>query len=217
MRYESCDIQSQSPLVRVVVCKEIIRFRSSRFEQLYEVAVGFLMRESEKGQINGVVWYLVGVIFVLAAFPLDIAVVSILILSWADTAASTVGRMYGSRTPKLPTSSIPLPVPFLPPSRWPRLGFARRKSTAGFLASTMTGAIIIASFWGYFAHMRTVPPAVSLDCSGDRWPLGLMGLSMLGGVASGVLEAIDFGTLDDNLTLPILSGSFIYLLLQVFC
>jgi hypothetical protein len=101
----------------------------------------------------------------------------------------------------------------------------------------MTGAIIIASFWGYFAHMRTVPPAVSLDCSGDRWPLGLMGLSMLGGLASGVLEAIgkshdhgtgtviadvlimmtDFGALDDNLTLPILSGSFLYLLLQLFC
>lgn len=200
-----------------VALNEVIRFRSSRFERLYEIAVGFLMRESEKGQINGVVWYLVGVIFVLIAFPLDIAVVSILILSWADTAASTIGRMYGSRTPKLPTTSIPLPIPFISPSRWPRLGFAGRKSTAGFLASTITGAMIIGSFWGYFAHWRTAPPAVSLDCSPGRWPLGLIGLSVLGGLASGVIEAFDFGSLDDNLTLPILSGTCLFAMLRLFC
>jgi len=200
-----------------VALNEVIRFRSSRFERLYEIAVGFLMRESEKGQINGVVWYLVGVIFVLIAFPLDIAVVSILILSWADTAASTIGRMYGSRTPKLPATSIPLPIPFISPSRWPRLGFARRKSTAGFLASTLTGVMIIASFWGYFAHWRTAPPAASLDCSRGQWPLGLIGLSVLGGLASGVIEAFDFGSLDDNLTLPILSGGSLFVMLRLFC
>jgi len=210
-------VQALLATLAFVTVNEVLRFRSSRFEQLYETAVGFLMRESEKDQVNGVVWYLVGVIFVLVAYPLDIAVVSILILSWADTAASTIGRMYGSRTPKLPATSIPLPIPFMAHSRWPRLGFARRKSTAGFLASTLTGAMIVASFWGYFAHWRTVPPAISLDCSQDRWRLGLIGLSVLGGLASGVIEAFDFGSLDDNLTLPILCGASLFLLLQLFC
>jgi len=203
-----------------VTVNEFIRLRSSRFERLYEKAVGFLMRESEKGQINGVVWYLIGVLFVLVVFPLDIAVVSILILSWADTAASTFGRMYGSRTPKLPTTSIPLPTPFVPVSRWPRLGFAARKSTAGFLASSVTGVIITSSFWGYFSRWRSVPPLVSFGsgaCARGQWSLGLVGLSAIVGLASGVIEAFDFGSLDDNLTLPILSGSTLWLLHQIIC
>ncbi len=36
------------------------------------------MRESERDKINGVVWYLVGVITVLGLYPRDVAVVAIL-------------------------------------------------------------------------------------------------------------------------------------------
>lgn len=85
-----------SALVAVVAPADAIRLRSSRFEKLYERCLGFLMRESEKVNFsclssprfaltyflkkstNGVVWYILGVVFVLVLFPLDIAVVSVL-------------------------------------------------------------------------------------------------------------------------------------------
>ncbi|KTW31779.1 diacylglycerol kinase [Pneumocystis jirovecii RU7] len=45
---------------------------------------------------SGVIPYLIGTWTVLVAYPRDIAVVSILVLAWSDTAASTVGRVSGS-------------------------------------------------------------------------------------------------------------------------
>src|SRR6266545_106079 len=64
-------------------------------------------------------------------------------LSWADTAASTFGRLYGAYTPKLPAR-----LPIL------RLPLAPRKSLAGFLAATFTGATIAFAFWGFAAPLR---------------------------------------------------------------
>jgi len=88
----------------VIAPADIIRLHSPRFERVYERCLGFLMRESEKKSTNGVIWYIIGVVFVLVSFPLDIAVVSILILSWADTNASTFGRLWGKKTRALPRS-----------------------------------------------------------------------------------------------------------------
>jgi diacylglycerol kinase (CTP) len=60
-------------------------------------------------------------------------------LSWADTAASTFGRLWGSRTPPLPPRIPILGLPLAP-----------RKSLAGFLAASITGAAIVFSFWSWF-------------------------------------------------------------------
>jgi diacylglycerol kinase (CTP) len=79
---------------------DVIRLKYPAFERAYEYAVGFLMRESEKviyllihvihslstknslsdlqNASNGVIWYLIGCSFVLYAYPLDVAVVAIL-------------------------------------------------------------------------------------------------------------------------------------------
>lgn len=56
----------------------MVRLNSPAFAEIWEMVCGFLMRVEERDKINGVVWYLVGVIFVLAMYPRDIAVVSIL-------------------------------------------------------------------------------------------------------------------------------------------
>ena len=64
-------------LAFIIPC-DILRLRNQQFERLYEKAVGFLMRESEKNTTNGVIWYIIGVIWVLTLYPLDVAVVSIL-------------------------------------------------------------------------------------------------------------------------------------------
>ncbi|KAF8989482.1 hypothetical protein BDQ17DRAFT_1256805 [Cyathus striatus] len=186
----------------VIVPADILRFNSSRFERTYEKALGFLMRESEKHSVNGVIWYILGVNFALAFYPNDIATVAILILSWADTAASTVGRLYSATSPKLPAR-----VPFL------RLPLAPRKSLAGFLAATATGALVALGFWGYIAPVREgVSWSLANGIFGSGALAGWAGLavvSVVAGVVSGVAEALDLGEADDNLTLPIISGGCI--------
>lgn len=57
---------------------DFFRLRNPAFAELWEATVGFLMREEERTKPNGVIWYLVGVVFVLSLYPRDIAVVSIL-------------------------------------------------------------------------------------------------------------------------------------------
>lgn len=129
-----------SVLLVAIFVLDLIRLNNPRFEELYELVCGPLMRESEKHKINGTVWYLIGVIFVLTFYPADIAVVSILILSWADTAASTIGRLWGRYTPPLPRR-----IPYI------GLKFAPRKSTAGYAAAFIMGGIITAIFLGNHA------------------------------------------------------------------
>jgi len=195
----------------IIIPADLLRFRSRQFERTYERALGFLMRESEKNSVNGVVWYILGVNFVLTFYPIDIATVAILILSWADTAASTIGRLFGSSSPRLPAR-----LPIL------RLPFAPRKSLAGFMAASITGACITIGFWGWIAHMREGDAAswvwnegvrLGSDTASCQWIGGWTGLGIIGvaaGLVSGVAEALDLGSLDDNLTLPVISGGCIY-------
>ncbi|KAG9226783.1 hypothetical protein CCMSSC00406_0009701 [Pleurotus cornucopiae] len=185
-----------------------------------------LKLNSCQDSVNGVVWYILGVNFALTAYPLDVATVAILILSWADTAASTVGRMFGSVTPRLPSR-----LPFL------RLPLAPRKSLAGFVAACVTGTLIAIGFWKWIAPLRhdtqdiswtwdngvspaLVSPAVKDWCQGllggacslGNVTSGWVGLGLIGvmaGLVSGVAEALDLGSLDDNLTLPIIAGGCI--------
>jgi hypothetical protein len=124
-------------------------------------------------------------------------------LSWADTAASTCGRLWGRYTPPLPQR-----LPFL------RLPLAPRKSLAGFIAASVTGALVAIGFWRFVAPIRLAAPgdiswsfnggfnlttndamgAVIQDAgvtgikAGGWLGLGLIGLTA--GVVSGVAEAL---------------------------
>ena len=98
-------------------------------------------------------------------------------LSWADTTASTIGRLFGARTPKLPARLPVIPLPLAP-----------RKSVAGFAAAALTGAAIAVGFWGW------VVPYVGTQNSW-HWPaasewLGLGVLGVVAGLISGVTEAL---------------------------
>ena len=115
----------------VVASADLLRLNSPTFERFFESILSVLMRESEKERVNGVVWYLIGVMTSLHFFPEDIASVSIIVLAWCDPAASTFGRMFGKCTPSLPGGI-----------------FARRKSLAGFLAAWAVGSLIAYLFWG---------------------------------------------------------------------
>lgn len=99
-------------------------------------------------------------------------------LSWADTAASTIGRLWGAYTPPLPCS-----MPFL------RLPLAPRKSLAGFLAGSFTGAAIAVGFWGWFYPVRDAQLAFHLP---GPETLALVENALPSAISEVVKQAIEF-------------------------
>ena len=196
---------------------DYLRHTYPALNRLYVRVVGALMRETEYDGWNGVIWYLLGAWIVLGFFPKDVGVMGVLLLSWCDTAASTVGRAYGRYTPRI----------------------RRGKSLAGSLAAFAVGVITAASFWGYLAP-RTGPFVDDVD-----WPFMFAGVlrlpaalrdtvgltetqgSLSGGLALAVMslwtgfvasasEVVDVFGWDDNLTIPVLSGMGMWAFLKLF-
>lgn len=114
-------------------------------------------------------------------------------LSWADTAASTFGRMYGSRTPPLPSHILGLPL-------------APRKSLAGFVAASLTGAAVATGFWSLIGPLRgtdltwTWETGIASEFSraaGDAqgatafagWT-GIVTIGVMAGLVTGIAEAL---------------------------
>ena len=175
------------------------------------------MRETEVDGYNGVIWYLLGAYIALTFFPKDISVVSILLLSWCDTAASTFGRLYGRYTIRL----------------------RRGKSLAGTLAAFVVGIFAAVFFWGWlaprtgpkigdtidvfmFQHRLSLPPQVKnfLGLKQDQGTIegtaAMAVMSVVTGLIAAVSELMDVFGWDDNLTIPLLSSMGLWAFLRVF-
>jgi len=163
-------------LLCIILLGDFLRFQFPQVRAIWEKHLGKFMRESEKNKINGTVWYCLGAIICLQFYPRDIAVASIVILSWCDTAASVFGRLISSSRRLSPYS------PLLPNPLFGYIPIARKKSLGGTLAGGIVGVGIARGMFG------------------PTW-----GCLVVGFIA-GLAEAIDVGGLDDNLTLPVLSG-----------
>ena len=187
---------------------DLLRFRWPAFNRFYIRVLGAFMRESEAhDRFNGVVNYLAGVWVTMFFCRKDVAVVSVLLLSWCDTAASTFGRAFGKYTPRI----------------------RRGKSLAGSIAAFTFGAAGAMLFWGLIAPATskglnhgvydfafngqlTLPSsirtALSLDATeaSISGPLALGVVSIMSGFVASASEAVDLWGLDDNLTIPILCG-----------
>jgi len=199
-----------------IALTDVIRHRYWQVNRFYIRCLGALMRESEVDGYNGVISYLLGAWIVLRFCPKDVGVVSILLLSWCDTAASTFGRLWGHLTPRI----------------------RKGKSLAGTIAACLTGIITAVLWWGWlgplysylnkgdnafaFQNVLTLPthaqqllglsPAQS-SITGYT-ALGVMSL-VTGIVASGS-EALDLFGWDDNLTIPVLCGAGLWGFLHAF-
>ncbi|ORX90427.1 hypothetical protein K493DRAFT_265765 [Basidiobolus meristosporus CBS 931.73] len=167
---------------------DIIRFLFPSFNQLYIKVVGFLMRKEEETQVNGVVYFLVGGIIALYFFPRDIALVSIIILSWCDPAASIFGRLWGRYTYR----------------------FSNGKSVAGCCGSWLVGSLITYYFWGYCVH-KNEDFSWQTDAAIPLWAL-----SILGGTLGAVTELVDIRGIDDNFRIPVLVSLGFWIILVVF-
>jgi diacylglycerol kinase (CTP) len=172
-----------------VCSNDALRFAVPSFNELYIKVLGFLMRKSEHYErVNGVIWYLAGCIGVLSIFPMDIAALSIVILSWCDTAASFAGRMYGDYTYR----------------------FQNGKSLAGTMGAIAVGVLAAAVFWGgLLNHDNNPTPSWRPESSSLSLPL----LALLTGIIGGASELIDVWDLDDNLIIPLAAGSMLWLTL----
>ncbi|KAF3918563.1 hypothetical protein AA313_de0200089 [Arthrobotrys entomopaga] len=189
-----------------IVSADILRFISPSFNWLYIRVLGALMRESEFSGWNGVIWYMIGTWTVLTIFPKDVATLSILLLSWCDTAASTFGRLFGKHTPQI----------------------RKGKSLAGSLAAFVIGSAATAYFYGRV--VRETPrwpedpiPAVSylgnLQVLGIGQVTGTLALGIVSavtGLIGSVSELVDIWGLDDNVVIPVLSAAGIWGFFRVF-
>lgn len=172
----------------VITATDFMRFRNEALNKLYCQILGPLMREKEVNTYNGVIWYLLGLVIVFSLFSKDIALLAVLLLSWADTAASTFGRAFGHLTPKF-----------------------GRKSLAGSMASFTTGVISAVLLYKYFIpvynHLNKPGDIMwTSETSNIQFPL----LVLLSGLVGAVSEAIDVFEIDDNFTIPVLSACFMW-------
>nr|POE53584.1 ctp-dependent diacylglycerol kinase 1 [Quercus suber] len=198
---------------------DLVRFRWQAFNSLYIRVMGALMRESEAhDRFNGVISYLAGLWFTMRFCRKDVAVMSVLLLSWCDTAASTFGRLYGKYTPRI----------------------RRGKSLAGSLAAFGFGVGTAVLFWGLiapnttgthdegknrfaFTGQLTLPSqfrdvlGLSKQQATIDGVLAMAVLAIVSGFVASVSEAIDIFGLDDNLTIPILSGLGLGAILWLLC
>jgi diacylglycerol kinase (CTP) len=202
-------------LLAPISAVDMLRHRSAPFNRFYVSVLGALMRESEFAGYNGVIFYLLGAWIAVFFFPKDVAVVAVLLLSWCDTAASTVGRLLGRYTPRI----------------------RRGKSLAGSAAACLVGIATAAWFWGWLAPTKgPFPgdenfmftgvlrlPGVMANALGltesqatISGGLALTIMSLWSGFVASASEVVDVFGWDDNLTIPVLSALGIWGFLKVF-
>lgn len=165
---------------------DLLRFNWKYFNDLYCASVGFLMREKEVQSFNGVIWFLLGVVTTFLTQKKDISVMSVLLLSWSDTAASTIGRSFGHLSPKI----------------------SKSKSLVGSFGAFLTGVFACYFFYGYV--VPSYPQyATNFEYVQGSNKISLHLLALLSGFIAALSEGIDFAGIDDNLTIPVLSGLFL--------
>lgn len=177
----------------IIFSIDLYRFRHVEFNKLYCKTVGFLMREKEVNSYNGVIWYLLGLSIAFYPFSKDIGVMAVLLLSWSDTAASTVGRAYGYLTPKI----------------------ARNKSLAGSFAAFVSGVLSCLFFYGFVVPKYGQQDDPEIAWSPAKSYMSLTSYSIACGFIAAVSEGIDILDWDDNFTIPVLSSVFLHGLLTV--
>lgn len=198
-----------------IASTDLLRHRSASFNRFYVRVLGAFMRESEVNErYNGVIWYLLGAWVALRFFPKDVGVMGVLLLSWCDTAASTVGRLYGRYTPRI--------------RKGKSLAGSAAAAVVGMMTAGLFYGIMVPKWWGFEDDFK-FQGRLSLAQPSRTW-LGLVGkeqgtiggwlalgvMSLWSGLVASASELVDIWGLDDNLTIPVLSGLGLWGFLEVF-
>lgn len=175
-------------LTSVLLVLDLVRFRVPAVNKFLVRFALSMIRDKEVDLWNGTVFYAGGLALVFAVAPKDICVMSALLLSWADTAASTFGRRFGKYTPQIMPG----------------------KSLAGSLAAGVAGVLATYLFYGYFVPNFDVNVPGDIFWTPETSRLTLGAYALVAGLAASVSEAINIADIDDNFTIPVLSSGFLY-------
>lgn len=176
----------------IILINDIIRFRDPELNKKIVARWWFIIRDNEVNSYNGTLWYLAGVIILFLSAPRDILFMGILLLSWADTAASTIGRQFGKYTPQI--------VP--------------GKSVAGTLACFLVGSSCCYLVYGYFIPNFENQPGYIM-WTPETSVLDLHTYALLSGVIASVSEFVDIFNIDDNFIIPVVGGGLLYGLVKL--
>lgn len=187
-------IMPLSILFIVIITNDYVRFRNPEINKIIVKKFYYLIRESEINHYNGTLYYLVGLVIVFSCLPKDISLMSILLLSWADTAASTFGRAYGKYTFQI----------------------APGKSFAGALASFITGVLSCYLLYGYLLPGFPVNEVKDIMWTSESSKLSFHQYSLVCGIIASVSECVSLFGLDDNFTIPVLGGFGLYGVVTAF-
>jgi diacylglycerol kinase (CTP) len=148
---------------------ELLRLNIPRVNEMVFAKIGFLFREHEKKRPSGLVFYALGVSVTFYLYSWNVAIISILILVFADPFASLFGVLFGKRK------------------------LFKQKSLAGFM-----GCLAVSTLTTYIYSFY----------NGLELKLGFLLLIGLFGALSEL-----FTIIDDNLSIPIVSGALISLII----
>lgn len=174
--------------------QELLRLTSPKFNEICIKNYGFMMRTSEYNLINGIFYFLIGLLFNSYFLPKDLVVLANFFLSWGDTMASVAGREFGKYTPKVTS----------------------HKSLAGCIANFLTGIGCCYLLYGYLIPTYREYGNIGSDIwySPEESKLSLVWFAVIGGLVSSISEVID--GVDDNLTIPVVSGMVMYGVAKLF-
>lgn len=157
---------------------ELLRFRFKFWQDLFVKVAGPMLKGKELDKMHGSVPYILALCLVIGFFPRDIAILSILFLTFGDPAAALVGGKYGT------------------------IRFYNGKSLQGTLGG-MAGAFLAGLLYlVLLSAFGAVSDYVLWDTYGIRLENWLM--LFVGSVAALLIEFVSHeGFLDDNLTIPL--------------
>jgi dolichol kinase len=90
-----------SALLFLMILVEFIKYKSDFIYNMYLKYFKHMLRDYEydrtKFRINGASWVLLSAVFCIIIFPKLIAITGLLMLSFADSTAGLIGRMFGKK------------------------------------------------------------------------------------------------------------------------
>ncbi|MEA1996413.1 MAG: phosphatidate cytidylyltransferase [Gemmatimonadota bacterium] len=189
-------------LLVVLIILEHLRLQHGVYLPLLRYLYKLRRTEELEGKIGAEVYFLLGVIIALAAFDTVIATAAVFMTVFGDTAAALAGKRFGRVRPAV---------------------FGGKKSIEGFLAALLVnltvGMVILSCgpecplLWQ--SGINEPWSVIRLYTSGSAlWPLALV----MASAAS--LTELAVSNIDDNLTIPVISGAAgeIFLLCRIsFC
>ncbi len=157
---------------------EFMRFRFASWQNLFVKVAGPMLKGKEMNKMHGSVPYILALCLVVGFFPRDIAILSILFLTFGDPAAALVGGKYGT------------------------IRFYNGKSLQGTLGGIAGAFIAGLAFLILISAFGVTSDYLLWDNQGVRLENWLM--LFIGSVVALLIEFVSHeGLLDDNLTIPV--------------